>query len=124
LTGQDGKDGINSTLGAYFINSGVGTFPIYGSMKRFSDYGLELFIKSENDSFMIMPFFSLIIYSEINNSGRNLTMTNSNINGIEFFKINSSFRTKSCSLFKYNFNTQQYETVNTINYLNPEKTWN
>jgi hypothetical protein len=54
-TGDRGKDGLNSTLGAYFVNIGFGTFPIYGTMGDVSLFSLSLYIKGERDGFIIMP---------------------------------------------------------------------
>jgi hypothetical protein len=42
-------------------------------------------------------------------------------NNIEYFNISPLFRVKSCTLYKYNQDTQAYELVNTINNTNPEK---
>jgi hypothetical protein len=123
VAGPAGKDGINSTLGAYFINIGVGTFPIYGSMRDFSLFGLDLYIKGDRDSFIIMPYYALFIFSEINQGGRFLSMGNLS-NNIEYFNISPLFRVKSCTLYKWNQDTQAYELVNTVNNTNPEQSWN
>jgi hypothetical protein len=121
--GLDGKDGLNSTLGAYFVNLGVGTFPIYGTMSDFSSFGLSLYIKGDRDSFIIMPFFALFVFSEINQGGKFLSMGNLS-NDIEYYNISSLFRVKSCTLYKWNKEDQAYQLVNTVNNTNPEKTWN
>jgi hypothetical protein len=60
VPGPKGEDGLNSTLAGYFVNQGVGTFPIYGSMNDFSSFGLNLYIKGEKDSFIIMPYSFLV----------------------------------------------------------------
>jgi hypothetical protein len=114
---------LNSTLGAYFVNLGVGTFPIYGSMRDFSLFGLDLYIKGDRDSFIIMPYYALFIFSEINQGGRFLSMGNLS-NNIEYFNISPLFRVKSCTLYKWNQDTQAYELVNTVNNTNPEQSWN
>jgi hypothetical protein len=136
VDGIDGKDGLNSTLAGYFLNNGVGAFPIYASMNNFADYGMNLFIKSENDGFLIMPSYQLVIYSEINKTGKNITLSNppsivissgsssGSYDKIQYFKISDLFRAKSCELKKYNINSREFETVNTENITNPEKTWN
>ncbi len=123
VPGPKGADGLNSTLAGYFVNQGVGTFPIYGSMNDFSSFGLSLYIKGEKDSFIIMPFFALFVFSEINQGGKFLSMGNLS-NNIEYYNISPLFRVKSCTLYKYNHDTQAYEVVNTVNNTNPEKTWN
>jgi hypothetical protein len=111
------------SLGAYYVNIGVGTFPIYGSMNDFSLFGLNLYIKGEKDSFIIMPYYSLFIFSEINQGGKYSSMVNLS-NNIEYYNISPLFRVKSCTLYKYNQDTQAYELVNTVNNINPEITWN
>jgi hypothetical protein len=121
--GIQGKDGLNSTLGAYFVNVGVGTFPIYGGMSDFSSFGMNLFIKGERDSFIIMPYYAVFIFSEINQGGRSLSMGNLSDN-IEYYNINGSFRVKSCTLYKWNLGTGSYDIVSTVNNTNAEKTWN
>jgi hypothetical protein len=123
VPGPKGADGLNSTLGAYFVNLGVGTFPIYSSMSDFSSFGLNLYIKGEKDSFIIMPYYALFIFSEINQGGKSLSMGNLS-NNIEYFNISSLFRVKSCTLYKWNQGTGSYDIVNTVNNTNPEKTWN
>jgi hypothetical protein len=121
-SGPAGKDGLNSTLWAYFVNLGVGTFPIYGTMGDFFSFGLDLYIKGEKDSFIIMPYYALFVFSEINEGGKFLSMGNLS-NDIEYYNISPLFRVKSCTLYKYNQTTQAYERVNTVNNTNPEKTW-
>jgi hypothetical protein len=118
--GTNGKDGLNSTLGAYFVNLGVGTFPIYGTMGDFSSFGLDLYIKGDRDSFIIMPNYLLYIFSEINEGGRYLAMGNRS-NDIKYFNISSQFRVKSCTL--YQWNGTEYVLVNTVNSTNPEQMW-
>jgi hypothetical protein len=113
----------NLTLGSYFINIGFGTFPIYGSISDFSLLGLSSTIRGDRDSFIIMPYYALFVFSEINQSGKYLSMGNLS-NNIEYFNISPLFRVKSCTLYKWNFNIRIYEGVSTVNNINPEKTWN
>jgi hypothetical protein len=96
LKGDTGKDAINSTLGAYFVNLGVGSFPIYGSMSDFSSFGLSLYIKGEKDSFIIMPYYALFIFSEIDQGSKYLSMGNLS-NNIEYYNI-SPFKTVNSSV--------------------------
>jgi len=104
------------------VNIGVGTFPIYGSINDFSSFGLNLYIKGDKDSFIIMPYYALFIFSEINQGGKYSSMGNLS-NDIEYYNISPLFRVKSCTLYKYNQDLQQYELVNTVNNTNEEKTW-
>jgi hypothetical protein len=92
-------------------------------MSDFSSFGLNLYIKGEKDSFIIMPYYALFIFSEINQGGKYSSMGNLS-NNIEYYNISPLFRVKSCTLYKYNQDLQQYELVNTVNNTNPEKTWN
>jgi hypothetical protein len=102
------------------VNLGVGTFPIYGTMGDFSSFGLDLHIKGDRDSFIIMPNYLLFIFSEINEGGRYLAMGNRS-NDIKYFNISSQFRVKSCTL--YQWNGTEYVLVNTVNSTNAEQTW-
>jgi hypothetical protein len=92
-------------------------------MGDFSSFGLDLYIKGEKDSFIIMPYYALFVFSEINEGGKFLSMGNLS-NDIEYYNISPLFRVKSCTLYKYNQDTQAYELVNTVSNTNPEKTWN
>jgi hypothetical protein len=80
------------------VNLGVGSFPIFASMDDFSSFGLNLSIKGDRDSFVIMPYYSLFVFSEINQGGKHLSMENLS-NDIEYFNISSSYRVKSCTLY-------------------------
>jgi hypothetical protein len=92
-------------------------------MSDFSSFGMNLYIKGEKDSFIIMPYYALFIFSEINQGGKSLSMGNLS-NDIEYFNISSLFRVKSCTLYKWNQGTGSYDMVNTVNNTNPEKIWN
>jgi hypothetical protein len=82
-------------------NIGVGTFPIYGSMTDFSSFGLSLYTKGDRDSFIIMPYYALFLFSEIYRGGKYTSMGNLS-NNIEYYNISPLFRVKSCTLYKYN----------------------
>jgi ribosomal protein S11 len=117
---------IQPTLGAYFINIGVGSFPIYGSISNFADLGMDLFIKSEVDSFCIMPEYAIFAFSEINEKGSYLSMGNTSKTDIEYYNlngINGLIRVKSIVLYKLD-DTQSYKRVNTKINKNPDKLWN
>jgi hypothetical protein len=108
------------SLGAYYINNGVGTYPIYGSISDFSSLNMELYIQTDRDSFMILPNYALYLFSEINQTGSYLPIGNRTTN-IQYYNISKTARVKSCTLYKWNGTA--YIQVSTVNSTNPEQTW-
>jgi hypothetical protein len=92
---------LDNTLGAYLLNRGVGAFPIYASIDNFEDLGMNRYIKSEKESFLILPRYQLILYSTNN---KFIKLTNSSFVNMEYFDLDVSTQTASCRLFKQDEN--------------------
>ena len=82
---------------------------------------MELFIKTDRDSFMILPNYALRLFSEINENGSYLQIGNRTTN-IQYYNISKTARVKSCVLYKWD--GAVYVRVNTVNNTNPEQMWN
>ena len=84
-------------------------------MRNFGDFGLDLYIKGERDSFIVLPKYSLTVYSSV---GTYVNMENMS-NSIEYFNINNStFRANRCVLYYYNESQQKFIEVSTVNHTN------
>jgi hypothetical protein len=125
-TGAQGASGVGGSAlpGAYFLNPGVSTFPIFARINDFSALEMDLFIKGDHDSIILLPTYALFIFSEINQGGKSLSMGNRTDN-IEYYPISNAYRVKSCVLYKYDLELDGYaEVVSISNVQKTTQTWN
>jgi hypothetical protein len=119
IQGIQGKDGLNSTLGGYILNRGVGAFPIYGSIDNFESLGMNRYIKGEKESFVVLPRYRLILYSADN---KFIQLTNSSFVDIQYFNIDTITQTTSCKLLKQDENNN-FIPVTTTSNINDTQFW-
>jgi hypothetical protein len=86
---------LDNTLGAYLLNCGVGAFPIYTSIDNFEALGMNRYIKGEEESFLILPRYQLILYSTNNKFNK---LTKSSFVNMEYFNLDVSTQTASCRI--------------------------
>jgi hypothetical protein len=96
-----------ASVGAYFQNPGVSTFPIFSRINDFSAFEMDLFIKGDHDSIILLPSYAIFLFSEKNQGGKFLSIGNRTIN-VEYYPISSAYRVKSCVLYKYDLVLEAY----------------
>jgi hypothetical protein len=114
----------SASAGAYFMIPGVSTFPIFSRINDFSALEMYPYIQSDHDSIILLPSYSLFIFSEINQTGKYLSMGNLTAN-VEYYPISNAYRIKSCILYRYDSVNQTYSEILTVsNVQKPSLTWN
>jgi hypothetical protein len=114
----------SASPGAYFQIPGVSTFPIFSRINDFSALEMYPYITSNHDSIVLLSGYSIFIFSEVNQTGRYLSMGNLTGN-VEYYPISNAYRIKSCVLYRYDTTLEAYaEVLSVSNVQKTTQTWN
>jgi hypothetical protein len=114
----------SASPGAYFQIPGVSTIPIFSRINDFSAIEIFPYIQSDHDSIILLPSYSLFIFSEINQTGKYLSMGNLTTN-VEYYPISNAYRIKSCVLYRYDsVNSAYAEVLSVSNVQKTTQAWN
>jgi hypothetical protein len=88
--------------GAYLVNGGIGSFPIFYSLTDYNNY----FMNDIDDGYWVLPGFHIIVYSASNYTGDIVCDANNTDGSYTFYYTNSSVnRGSSCRLY---YNNEQF----------------
>ena len=93
---------LNHHAGAYLVNSGYGAFPIFCTIDRFYDYGMDNSSDGNNgvdDYYILLPGYKLLLYIDQGVSGTSYPIDNTIGTTILYQTSPSINEISSCKLF-------------------------